>query len=126
MTNHITPSDDASRAERLRAWAEGLRPLESAAWLLTHALRGSLLTGPWVRETPARLLYIDPDVAVSEGGYLSGGERRVLAIVTSLVSDSHPVDLGDAITGVDPSTAEQILAALTHAAGVVDVTFDRV
>lgn len=114
MTDNDTPRD----AERLRLWAQGLRPLEAAAWLLTHALGGRLLTSPWVRETPAGLLRIDPDAAASESGHLSGGERRVLAIVTSLVSDSHPVDLGDAITGIDPATVRHVLRALGHAAGI--------
>lgn len=118
----MTDNDAHSPAERLRLWAQGLRPLEAAAWLLTHALGGRLLTSPWVRETPAGLLRIDPNAAASESGHLSGGERRVLAIVTSLVSDSHPVDLGDAISGVDPTTAQLILTALGHAAGLLDAT----
>ena len=116
----MSDNHDHSPAERLRLWAQGLRPLEAAAWLLTHALGGRLLTGPWARETPAGLLRIDPDAAASESGHLSGGERRVLAIVTSLVSDRHPVDLGDAITGIDPTTAQLILTALGHAAGLLD------
>jgi hypothetical protein len=83
-----------------------------------------LLTGPWVRETPAGLLRIDPDAADAESGYLSGGERRVLALVMSLVSEGHPVDLGDAITGIDPTTAELVILALGHAADLLDLPTD--
>lgn len=118
----MTTPHDLSPAERLLLWAEGMRPLEAAAILLIRALDGRLLTGPWVRETPAGLLRFDADAAAAESGYLSGGERRILAIVASLVSEAHPVDLGDAIAGLDADTAHGVLIVLSHAAGLPDGT----
>ncbi|OYO00739.1 hypothetical protein CGZ95_08945 [Enemella evansiae] len=106
-------------AEALRAWATGLRPAESAVELVVTALGGRLADGPWVRTDSGRV-WFDPDVAVADAGALSGGERRVLAVAASLVSDAHPVDLGDAITGLDPDAARLVLAALAHAAGLND------
>lgn len=44
----------------------------------------------------------------------SGGERRVLVIAASLTRSVHPVDLGDAITGLDTKSAAIVLAALGH------------
>lgn len=46
--------------------------------------------------------YFHAKHAVAEGVHLSGGERRVLAIAASLAVSNRPVDLGDAITGLDP------------------------
>lgn len=50
-----------------------------------------------------------------ENGLLCGGEQRVLAISASLAISDHPVDLRDAITGLDAESAAIVLAALAHA-----------
>lgn len=106
-----------STAAGLRHWAAGVLPLEAAVELLIGALGGRLLDGPWVRQGAAHAAWLDPEIAAIEGGVLSGGERRVLAIVTSLASSDHPVDLGDAITGLDPHALRLVLQAVSHAGG---------
>lgn len=105
------------RVDALRSWARGLLPTEAAVELIISAVGGRLLDGPWVRRDDLGHVYLDPEVAVAEAGALSGGERRVLAIATSLISNDHPVSLGDAITGLDPDAFGSVLTALTHAGG---------
>lgn len=108
---------DADRAEGLREWACGLYGYEAAAELLIRACGGRFLQGPWVKYDADRGRYwFDPSVAIEESGYLSGGERRVLAIAASLVSSEHPVDLGD-VSGLDRQALSLVLAALAHAGG---------
>lgn len=105
-----------SAASHLRTWAAGLLPLEAAIELIIAGVNGRLLDGPWIR-CDEHLTWFDPDIAAAENGHLSGGERRVLAIATSLASRDHPVDLGDAITGVDHTNVNLVLTALAHASG---------
>lgn len=105
-----------STSEKLRDWASGLLCLEAAVDLITVAVSGRLLDGPWVRHEGSRT-WFDADVAAVEGGYLSGGERRVLAIATSLASSDHPIDLSDAIGGLDDTNLDLVLRALAHAGG---------
>lgn len=106
------------RARALRSWARGLPALEAAVELLINALDGRLLDGPWIRTDDQGRRWFDPDVAATEGGYLSGGERRVLAVATSLADDGQPVDLGDAITGIDHDALGHVLSALAHTGGL--------
>ncbi|WP_169252850.1 hypothetical protein [Brevibacterium sp. 'Marine'] len=110
-------SPDVGRLEALRSWARGLLALEAAVELLVTALDGRLLSGPWVRQDEAGCLWFDPAVAEAEQGHLSGGERRVLEIATSLASSEHPVDLSDAITGLNPDALDAVLEALALAGG---------
>lgn len=109
---------DLTTADALRAWARGLLTLEAAVELLADAVGGRLLHGPWVRRDEHGRHWFDPDVAAAESGYLSGGERRVLAIASSLASAEHPVDLNDAVTGIDGQALRCLLNALAHAGGV--------
>jgi len=104
-------------ANDLRAWARGLRPLEAAVELIATACGGVLLAGPWTRSDEHGRIYFDVEVAAAEGGYLSGGERRVLKIAMSLASDQNPVDLSDAVTGLDREGTQAVLAAIAHASG---------
>ncbi|WP_129656307.1 hypothetical protein [Rothia halotolerans] len=106
------------RARALRAWARGLLPLEAAVELLITALDGRLLDGPWIRKDEQGRVWFDPDVAAAEDGHLSGGERRILAVATSLAGEEHPVDLGDAITGLDHDELRLVLWAAAHAGGL--------
>lgn len=106
------------RATALCAWADGMLPLEAAVGLLTRAVGGRLLDGPWIcNDTDGRFFWFDPDVAAAESGHLSGGERRLLAVARSLASSDHPLDLGDAITGLDHDALVPMLEALAHAGG---------
>ncbi|MDP5226908.1 MULTISPECIES: hypothetical protein [Arthrobacter] len=107
------------RAEGLRSWAAGILAQEAAVELLIAFSRSRLLDGPWVREGGGvGSFWFDEDVAAEAGGYLSGGERRVLDIASSLASPSHPLDLGDAITGLDPEALRCVLDSLAHAGGI--------
>ncbi|MFP3397651.1 hypothetical protein SB749_15075 [Brevibacterium sp. SIMBA_078] len=110
-------SPDGDRFEALRAWVQGDLALAASVKLLATALVGRLLSGPWVRQYEAGHLWFDADVAATESGELSGGERRVLEIATSLASSEHPVDLSDAINGLDPDALEAVLAELALAGG---------
>lgn len=100
----------------LRAWAMGLYPTEAAVELL---IRGFGARGPWVQpaEDGSRF-YLDTDLLLSEGveGPYSGGERRVLAVVASLLGVA-PVDLSEALPGLDREKVALVLAAVAHAAG---------
>jgi len=46
----------------------------------------------------------------------SGGERRALLLSASLV-DGIPVDLGDAVTGLDDDNLARLITAILHATG---------
>ena len=63
---------------------------------------------------------IDWDAAVTalaSGGIpCSGGERRVLLLSASLAG-GIPVDLRDAVTGLDHDNTARLLVAIRHAAG---------
>lgn len=104
-------------ANDLRAWARGLLPLEAAVELLVTACGGALLAGPWIRRDNGGRRWFDPDAAAAEKRYLSGGERRVLAIAITLASEEHPVDLSDALTGLDRDGAQAVLTAVADASG---------
>lgn len=114
--------DDAVRApdERvghLRTWARGDLALEAAVELLIGALDGRLLDGPWILRNARDHWYFHTKHIGSGSGHLSGGERRVLAIAASLADSNRPVDLGVAITGLDPDALRLVLEALEHAGG---------
>lgn len=47
---------------------------------------------------------------------LSGGERRVLFVVASLL-DERPLDIVDVVTGLNRENLQLVLAALAHAGG---------
>jgi hypothetical protein len=89
--------------ERLRHWADGVPAQLAAVEMLVSFGVGRLVDGPWVRPGGFGSFWFDPDVAAEAGGHLSGGERRALAIASSLASAVHPVDLSDAVTGLDPT-----------------------
>ncbi|WP_353712321.1 hypothetical protein [Arthrobacter sp. K5] len=105
------------RAAGLRHWADGVPAQLAAVELLVSFGAGRLVDGPWVRPGGFGSFWFDPDVAAEEGGHLSGGERRVQAIASSLASAVHPVDLSDAATGLDPDALRFVLHALACAGG---------
>lgn len=106
------------RAVALRAWAEGDVAQVAAVKLLIGAAGARLLGGPRVRRHASGGFWFDADLASLEGGYLSGGERRVLSIASSLASSAHRVDLRNAVTGLEPDLLRKVLEALRHAGGV--------
>jgi hypothetical protein len=99
----------------LRAQAQGVYCLEAAAELLIAQpwLRRADFTGAFLTVTPGlvddRLMAVidwPAVIAALDAGDLprSGGERRMLRITASL-ADGIPVDLQDALTGIDDNGA---------------------
>lgn len=112
MTTNTNP-----RVAGLRAWAD--TSLEQAATeLLIGFNSGHLVGGPWVRRGAPGQFWFDPVTAAKESGHLSGGERRVLAVATSLLSPTHPVDLGEVMTGIDPDAFALVIQAMGQAFGL--------
>lgn len=111
-------SSDLVKSELL-AWARGIYPTEAATRLLVDAFDGRFARSgwPWIQRTEFGNHYVDGTrLGDDEIGMLSGGERRVLAIVRSLLGE-QPVDLSDAITGLDPRHARLVIDSLAHATG---------
>lgn len=109
----------------LRAWAAGSYPLTAAVELLARAFDARFTHPglPWIatRNDPHRPVGLDAD-ALAQGaldGPYSGGERRLLAIAASLAGGG-PVDLCEAVPGLDRDLLDLVLAALAHAGGSHD------
>jgi hypothetical protein len=119
-------------AAALRAWAKGLFTAEAAVellighrwWLYREDFlevaveSGQEITGGAV------LAAVDFEAAARalEAGVLpcSGGEGRVLRIAAS-IAGGVPVDLREAVTGLDENNAVLAAAAVLHAAGHRDL-----
>jgi hypothetical protein len=103
-----------------RAWARGDFAQEAGVELLIRAFDGRFAFRgcPWVRpcEQPG-WFWIDTEAITEHSVGLSGGERRVLAVVSSLIGSAPVEDLGGLVAGVDRRHLHLILAALAHAAG---------
>ena len=116
-----------NRSEGLRIWAKGLYPTEAAAELLIRAFNGLLLNGPWLEPTDGAMYWFDTD-HIDDGGYLSGGELRVLRIAASLADSRYKISLNDDLPGLDRATLQLVLAAVAHANGShehADIVIDR-
>ena len=110
----------------LRACAAGLYPLEAGTALLTS--NGTFLhrddfTSRFIRHgtsggVPMAAIDWDAAVAALAIGRLpcSGGERRLLLLSASLAG-GIPVDLRDAVTGLDDSNIARLVTAIRHASG---------
>ena len=104
----------------LQAQADGDRAVEASIIIVTRAVRGQLLdavTLAW-SDNDRGMAEIDWDATRTSTGYLSGGERRLLALAGSLGS-GHAVDLADALTGLDDHNARVVITAVAHATGLV-------
>jgi hypothetical protein len=113
-------TDNQDTSAGLRAWARGIYPLEAGVELLIRTCGGRFASAsqPWVRHGE------DPgwwwvDVTLMNGanfGVLSGGEARMLRIAASLLGGG-PVDLHNAIPGLDRDHVQLVLAAVAHSGG---------
>jgi hypothetical protein len=115
-------------AAALRARACGELPSEAAVELLLATrcwLRRDDFVAGFVHAWPGLLGGIDDAVidwaaaiCALRAGQLpsSAGERRVLLLSASL-AEGIPVDLRDAITGLDETNLELVVTALLHAGG---------
>jgi hypothetical protein len=70
----------------------------------------------WVITEPDGRAWVDVDALNAGTGVLSGGERRILAMVAALINEG-PVDVVDVVSGLDRAHLHLVLAALAHAAG---------
>jgi hypothetical protein len=120
-------TDDLAAA--LRACAAGLYPLEAGVALLAGNgtfLRRDDFTSRFITvatsisDGTTLMAAIDWDAAIAalHAGELpcSGGERRVLELSSSL-SGGIPVDLRDAVTGLDDGNIARLVTAILHASG---------
>jgi len=115
-------------ATALRAQAEGLHCLEAAAELLiAHQtwphrtdFTGEFVTVQRGLVDGRALAAIDWTTAITalHEGQLpcSGGEYRILCIAAGL-AEGIPVDLRDALTGLDVSNLDLVASAVLHAGG---------
>jgi hypothetical protein len=116
----------------LRACGRGFYPAEASAELLiSHGsfLARSDFTGRFIRLGTAGdtgMAAIDWDAAITalNAGDLpcSGGERRILQLAASLAA-GIPVDLCDAVTGLDDRNIRLLLTAISHASGKRPLTW---
>lgn len=113
-----TMNTTANTTTALRHWANGNTCLSAAVDMLAGFNGGHLLDGPWIRHDGYGSVWFDPSAAQAECGYLSGGERRVLAVATSLASSEHPADLGDIMSGISPAAFSLVIQALGQAYGL--------
>jgi hypothetical protein len=114
----------ATLANKVHLQAFGTSHLEAAAHILTRCGQGRLLDAlrlVWEDDEAAE---IDWPATLESTGYLSGGERRLLALAASLGS-GHLVDLADALTGLDTWNGQAVVDAIAHAAGVHFAGYDR-
>jgi hypothetical protein len=113
-------SRDSDVVAGLRAWARGVYATEAAVELLVRFQDGRFAHPghPWIMPDPGEGWYwLEPDHLTGPTvACLSGGERRLLAIVASLTGGA-PVDLGDALAGLDRDTVTLVLASVAHASG---------
>jgi hypothetical protein len=114
----------ATLADKLNIYAFGTCHLEAANHILTRAVQGRLLDALQLRWEDDEAAEIDWPATLDTAGYLSGGERRLLAVAASLGS-GHPVDLVDALGGLDNWNAQVVVDAIAHAAGVHFAGYDR-
>lgn len=119
----------SDQVTELRAWARGMYATEAAVELLARAFNGRFTSTSWewVRRDDEGRVWVDAEAITPETtGALSGGERRVLAVVASLLGGA-PVDLAEELPGLDREHAELVVAAIAHATGHHDgATYERV
>jgi hypothetical protein len=120
-------ADDLAAA--LRACAAGLYSLEAGVALLagnkTFLRRDDftsrfITTGTSISDGTTLMADIDWNAAITalHAGELpcSSGERRILELSSSLAG-GIPVDLRDAITGLDDGNIARLVTAILHASG---------
>ena len=121
----------------LRACARGVYPLEAGtsllidcgSWLHRDDFTSRFITaGPSISDGVTLLASIDWEAAVAalHAGELpaSGGERRMLLLAASIAAGT-PVNLNDALPGIDRRNAILVVSAVAHAAGLPDQESDK-
>ena len=114
-------------ADAVRAGAAGLYSLEaacdlviSAGWLRRDDFALFISTGTSLTGGVTELAHIDWQAAVAsrDTGLLpcSSGENRILRLAASIAA-GIPVDLNDALTGLDQARIALVVRAVRHANG---------
>jgi hypothetical protein len=114
-------------AGAVRAGAAGLYSLEAACelvistgWLRRDDFTRFIRTGTSLTDGVTELACIDWQSAITsrETGLLpcSSGENRILRLAAS-IADGIPVDLNDALTGLDQTRIALVVRAVRHANG---------
>jgi hypothetical protein len=121
----MTPAaGEPALADQLRAWARGICPEQAGVELLIgHDVfldRADFTsrfistfgdgTGQAVIDWPAATAALDDDLPCS------GGENRMLRLPASLAG-GIPVNLRDALTGLDDRNIQLVIKAVLHASG---------
>ena len=122
-------------ADAVRAGAAGLYFLEAACelvistgWLRRDDFTRFIRTGTSLTDGVTELACIDWQSAITsrETGLLpcSSGENRILRLAAS-IADGIPVDLNDALTGLDQTRIALVVRAARHANGQRPADFPR-
>ena len=120
----ITPAAEPPLAAQLRAWARGIYPDEAGVeMLIGHAvfLHRADFTSRFISISGdgAGLAVIDWRAAIAaldDSLPCSGGENRMLRLAASLAA-GIPVNLRDALTGIDDRGIQLVINAVLHASG---------
>lgn len=102
-------------ADRLRAWAKGMYPLEAGTELLIRQGKAIYAGAPWIHDDGERA-WLDIKALLDECGAWSGGEQRIVHLAASLIGEEQ-VNLSDAASGLDREGLDLLLAAIAHAGG---------
>lgn len=113
--DNLEPQETAAG---LREWAAGSLAMSAGVELLIRSFAGrfALPARPWIRREPGGRTWVDVGSLRAQTGVLSGGERRVLDVVTALL-DEKPIAITDVVAGMDRANLHLVLAALAHAGG---------
>ena len=114
-------------AGALRAGATGLYPLEAACdlvistgWLHRDDFTRFVTTATALTDRGTELAHIDWQSVISsrDAGLLpcGSGENRILRLAASIAA-GIPVDLNDALSGLDQSSTGLVVRAVRHANG---------
>ena len=112
----------------VRAWADGIYPMEAGAELLIRHGKAIHERAPWLielrRGDGERMVSIDTERLSAEIGVWSSGEQRVARIALSLLDQSMPVDLNASLPVLDRASMRLVLAAVAHAGGSHEHSYD--
>jgi len=125
---------DPGLAGAVRAGAAGLYSLEAACelvigsgWLHRDDFSSFVSTVTSITDAVTGLAHIDWQAAISsrDAGLLprGSGENRILRLAAS-IAVGIPVDLNDALSGLDQSSIALVVRAVRHANGQRPADFD--
>jgi hypothetical protein len=125
MTSTMPP--ESGLADAVRAGAAGLYSLEaacelliSAGWLHRDDFTRFISTGTSLTDDVTELACIDWQSVITsrDTGHLpcSSGENRILRLAAS-IAVGIPVDLNDALSGLDQASISLVVRAIRHANG---------